>query len=780
MLPAHQRFVGDDVAVGQAHDRLVIGHELAALQGAAQIALEFELAQRVFVQAFVEQGEGVAAGRLGAVHGHVGVAQQLFRIAIAGVGQRDADAGRGVELLAGDAHRFGQAADHPFGHHHGVARFLDAIDDDGEFVAAEARDRVRFAHATADAARGLLQQFVADQVADRIVDDLEAVEIEEEHGEIVAALAAVAVQGQAQRRQQLAAVRQAGEGVVQGFVLEPVLDALAHRDLLAQLDVRIGQFARARRHALLQVGIGLAQGLVGLAAFERVGDVEGDEAQQLLVALRVQVIGRIALHRDQADGLALAHQRHAQPADRLRAEHLHFAGFLQPGGAGAIGQQRLARAQHVFAEAAAERAAALALVAFVHRIGEFELVARFVQQRDVEIARVEQLADDLVHAGVEGVDAGAAAGDFRDPVQGALQALAALALGDFVAQFARTFFDLALQLLLRLASRQRIEDVLGDVVEQDLVVLAVTHGRVVALHHDRAAHHAVLDQRHAQPVFAVRAQAVVAGDAEFLPDQGRGAACRAAVADHRQRQAVAEFADRRVLLRIGHVGVVAVGEIDEAQGFAARIETRDIEVFGVHQPAHDEVQAVQHFVRALVGTGEVADGEQRALQALGRGQAFDIDLQALRVQQGLRAQRQRRQAFLPVGIDAIGMEAADQGGPEAGVLRQHLRALQAAVGENALGRAAFAAGAFEQAARFGRQRFVAAGMQLARVAGLMVPDQVHLVVPEFEQVHAGHAGQHRHVAGSEQGAHEAVVGAKRGGVGRKGHGPIVHQFRQAG
>ena len=126
--------------------------------------------------------------------------------------------------------------------------------------------------------------------------------------------------------------------------------------------------------------------------------------------------------------------------------------------------------------------------------------------------------DDLVHAGVEGVDAGAAAGNFRDAVQRALQALAALALGDLVAQFARAFLDLALQLLLRFASRQRIEDVLGDVVEQDLVVFAVAHGRVVALHHDRAAHHAVLDQRHAQPVFAVRAQAVVAGDAELLPD----------------------------------------------------------------------------------------------------------------------------------------------------------------------------------------------------------------------------------------------------------------------
>ena len=52
--------------------------------------------------------------------------------------------------------------------------------------------------------------------------------------------------------------------------------------------------------------------------------------------------------------------------------------------------------------------------------------------------------------------------------------------------------DAALQFVLRLAPGQRGQDVLGDEAQQRLVVVAVADGRVVALHHDRAAHHAVL------------------------------------------------------------------------------------------------------------------------------------------------------------------------------------------------------------------------------------------------------------------------------------------------
>jgi hypothetical protein len=52
---------------------------------------------------------------------------------------------------------------------------------DGEFVAAEARHHVAVAHRGAEPTRDRDQHFIADAVAVKIVDLLEAVQIEQEH-----------------------------------------------------------------------------------------------------------------------------------------------------------------------------------------------------------------------------------------------------------------------------------------------------------------------------------------------------------------------------------------------------------------------------------------------------------------------------------------------------------------------------------------------------------------------------------------------------------------------
>ncbi len=54
---------------------------------------------------------------------------------------------------------------------------------DGELVAAQPRHEVLAAHATAHAVGRRLQQQVSDRMPERIVDVLEAVEIETEHGD---------------------------------------------------------------------------------------------------------------------------------------------------------------------------------------------------------------------------------------------------------------------------------------------------------------------------------------------------------------------------------------------------------------------------------------------------------------------------------------------------------------------------------------------------------------------------------------------------------------------
>ena len=61
---------------------------------------------------------------------------------------------------------------------------LDGGLDDGEFVAAEPGDEIGVAARSRQAAGDRFQQFVADQVSERVVDALEFVDVDVEHGEL--------------------------------------------------------------------------------------------------------------------------------------------------------------------------------------------------------------------------------------------------------------------------------------------------------------------------------------------------------------------------------------------------------------------------------------------------------------------------------------------------------------------------------------------------------------------------------------------------------------------
>ena len=130
----------------------------------------------------------VAAELLGGVHRGVGVAhQRLGVVAVLGV-QRDAEAGGDVEPLAFDHAGLGDGGEELLRHRLGVLGLAD-LEQHGELVAAEAAHQVAVAHRAAQAAGEGLQHAVADAVAERVVDHLEAVEVEEEHGQAAAAQA---------------------------------------------------------------------------------------------------------------------------------------------------------------------------------------------------------------------------------------------------------------------------------------------------------------------------------------------------------------------------------------------------------------------------------------------------------------------------------------------------------------------------------------------------------------------------------------------------------------
>src|SRR5215211_3104732 len=89
MVPADQRLHPGQAAAGQLDHRLVADRELLADDGPAQGRLEVEALHGPGVHGRVEHPDPGPAGRLGRVHGHVGVAQQPLGVLVAAAGQAD-------------------------------------------------------------------------------------------------------------------------------------------------------------------------------------------------------------------------------------------------------------------------------------------------------------------------------------------------------------------------------------------------------------------------------------------------------------------------------------------------------------------------------------------------------------------------------------------------------------------------------------------------------------------------------------------------------------------
>ena len=155
-----------------------------------------------------EELDAVLARPLGLVHRGVGVAQQRVRVGLAGRGEPAADADADVAALAADVERLAERGAQPSGGHRRLRLVLDAGAEDGELVAAEAGDHVVVADRAAQPVRDLDQQPVAGLVAEAVVDDLEVVEVEEQHRDALPVAG-----GDAQRRQERGAIRQPGESV---------------------------------------------------------------------------------------------------------------------------------------------------------------------------------------------------------------------------------------------------------------------------------------------------------------------------------------------------------------------------------------------------------------------------------------------------------------------------------------------------------------------------------------------------------------------------------------
>ena len=120
---------------------------------------------------------------LGLVQGEIGVAQQFVGPTSILKRDRDADAHADMDELPVEQEGAVDGFDDP-GRHVPRARLAAGIEkENGELVAAEARDDILLRDDGGQACGDLAEEFVPHAVAEGIVDEFEAIQIEHQHGE---------------------------------------------------------------------------------------------------------------------------------------------------------------------------------------------------------------------------------------------------------------------------------------------------------------------------------------------------------------------------------------------------------------------------------------------------------------------------------------------------------------------------------------------------------------------------------------------------------------------
>ncbi len=176
MPPAHQGLEADDLAADPGL-RLVVQCQLAAFDRRLQVVLQRAALAQPLVHRRLEEAVDAAAFGLGAIERGVGVGDQRCGVLAIGREDRDADADCAAKLVAVDVEFLGDGRDDLPGHRLRCRRLFAVGRDDGELIAAEPRHE-RAADRFLQAPRNFAKQVVADDVAEHVVDFLEAIEVE--------------------------------------------------------------------------------------------------------------------------------------------------------------------------------------------------------------------------------------------------------------------------------------------------------------------------------------------------------------------------------------------------------------------------------------------------------------------------------------------------------------------------------------------------------------------------------------------------------------------------
>ena len=245
------RPAGEHLESGQAprvelEDRLVDEVEPFLRDRVPQLTLEPELCGHFGVQGAVEDRVSALALRLGAIHRYIGIAHHLVVRLVGQRAGRDADARTRRYGNPFQGQRFGEHLLQALGEHDDLAVGAYVLDQNRELVAAEPRDQVLGPQKRPHAPGELDQQGVPRAVAEAVVDQLEPVEVEEQHAE-----AAIGVPPHGRDRagelfDEVVAIREVGEIVVVSDVVQPGLGPAPCGDVLQLQDEAVRQRGASR------------------------------------------------------------------------------------------------------------------------------------------------------------------------------------------------------------------------------------------------------------------------------------------------------------------------------------------------------------------------------------------------------------------------------------------------------------------------------------------------------------------------------------------------------
>ena len=216
MVPTQERFEAVDPVAPDVNDGLVPDRQLAPVERIDELDPQLQTLEHLLAHAGLEHLEAALAATLGEVHRDVGIAHHGVDVVVE-VGERDAH--RGVledPQLGSDVGRLAHGLDGAAGNRGRDLR-RRALEEDRELVAAEAGDGVARSQQGPETLGDDAQQAVTRGMPEAVVDRLEVVEVDAQHGRVRAIGLALRQRG-SDAISEDRPVRQAGERVVGRFV----------------------------------------------------------------------------------------------------------------------------------------------------------------------------------------------------------------------------------------------------------------------------------------------------------------------------------------------------------------------------------------------------------------------------------------------------------------------------------------------------------------------------------------------------------------------------------